>query len=79
MSVAEERRRLWNTLMNFEDAIRDDLDRLILEVQAEMPCYLRAAEPLAPENERCGFLHLTDQACPSCTARMKLKETADAR
>ena len=41
----------------------DFLDRLILEVQAGMPCYWTEGE-------------CAQTPCPSCQAREKLKETA---
>ena len=72
MSVEEARRRLWNALMEFKDSFNDDLDRFILEVQAEMPCSWHHDSPKTD----CNDWHLA-HPCPSCTARMKLKETAD--
>lgn len=75
MSVEEARQRLWNALMDFEDSFADDLDRLILEVQAEMPC----RDSSNPDCPSCSEPGCTMHLCPSCTARMKLKETADAR
>ena len=54
------------------------IDRLILEVQASMPCYRDATnkEPCRGVGEPLD-LFIDEPLCLSCTARMKLKETAD--
>ena len=54
----------------YEEEQRSMLDRLILEVQASMPCSNSYRPvPCIPQ--------IAESMCPSCTARMKLKETAD--
>ena len=67
----------------YEEEQRTMLDRLILEVQAEMPCSNYWVAELQEEG-RCPALADVDwisedarRPCPSCTARMKLKETTD--
>lgn len=60
-----------------EDRDYDDdaaIDRLILEVQAAMPCYFPVTEMVISPDWECGVPDL----CPSCTAREALKEPVTA-
>ena len=72
MSVEEVRADLWETYewcgRGSPEYLRESLDRLILEVRAEMPCSQMC---------RCGA-HETEPwfcgNCPSCEARAKLEQ-----
>ena len=61
------------------DYIQADLDALVREVRAELPCYRQYALPLTPTDVMIGlgpcpeyldFIHLPEwMMCPSCAAR----------
>lgn len=93
MSVEKARRAAYDNAWNRDDNHRTDeigplLDRLILEVQAEMPCYRLfddhmtcGGEKVETEFDEDGDLispiFLDEHGCRPCSAKKKLAEVAE--
>ena len=82
MSVEESRRDVrGDVAQHIEDELWDSgtwleqrLDRLILEVRAEMPCYMAWCAGhmfIHPRDGQCSA-----EICPSCSARAELQKVA---
>ena len=76
MSVKDARAMIFQRAERYDFDINADLDRLILEAKAEMPCQWWAIEPgknTPPRAPGGPCRSIPTYWCPSCAAREKLK------